>query len=367
MKKWQIIKVGAGALIFICLLLSFTKRDRGPLVEGRPLESWVQDLLITADPIKHNAAKKAVSKLGTNAIPWLRKTLLYTDPVWKRPLISMAESAPFIEPKTIHRWANTYELAEIRAGGVAGLAELGQWAAPAIPDLVEALGDPEHLVYNNALLVLNGMGKLPLSEITNRLAAVQGEHRTRMLHVLRNMKEDAVGSAPALVRIIEIQSGSNEANAAIAALSTMGIKAAPAAVQLAVSDRYELRLAGFNVLSRLLPAEHELWAELKSSIQLGHEKEKEVLLALQNVWGNSNETYTSLSDAIFNGTPRSCDAAILLMSKAAKPGNSSARKLHKLRNKTLNSGPKTLQAVLEKIDDSNGASSKSASAKNTLE
>ena len=365
MKKWQIIKISAGALILICLLLSFIKRDRGPLVEGRPLESWVQDLLITADPIKHNAAKKAVSQLGTNAIPWLRKTLLYTDPVWKRPLISMAESASFIEPKTIHRWANTYELAEIRAGGVAGLAELGQWAAPAIPDLVEALGDPEHLVYNNALLALNRMGKLPFREITNRLVVVQGEHRTRMLHVLRNMQQEAVNSAPALVKIIENQSGSNESNAAIAALSTMGIKAAPAAVQLAISNRYELRLAGFNVLSRLFPAEHELWAELKSSIQLGHEKEKEVLFALQNIWGHSDEIYTSLSDAIFHGTPQSCEAAILLMSKAAKPGNSSARKLHKLRNETLKSDPR-LQAALEKIDASNGGSSKSESGKNTL-
>ena len=358
MKIWQLIKIGGGALILICLLLSFIKRDRGPVLEGRPLESWVQDLLITADPIKHTSAKKAVSQLGTNAIPWLQKTLLYKDPIWKRPFIGISESVSFIEPKTIYRWANTYELAKIRAGGAAGLAELGQLASPAIPALVESLGDPEHLVYNNALLALNKMGKLPFSEITNRLFSVQGEHQTRMLHVLRNMQEEAVSSAPELLKIIESQSGSNEANAAIAALSTMGIKAAPAAVQLAISDRYELRLAGFNVLSRLLPVEHELWTELKSGIQLGHEKEKEVFLALQNVWGNSNEAYTSLSDAIFHGTPSSSRAAILLMSVAAKPGNASERKLNKLRNKTLKSAPKKIKETQKKIDGSNGASLK---------
>ncbi len=365
MKKWQIIKISAGVLILIFLLLSFIKRDRGPLIKGRPLELWAQDLLITADPIKHNAAKKAVSQLGTNAIPWLRKALLYTDPFWKKTLLNIAESTPFIDPKNIHLWANTYELAEIRAGGVAGLAELGQLAAPAIPDLVEALGDPNHLVFNNALLTLNGMGKLPLNEITNKLSRVQGQHQTRMLHVLRNMQQEAVGSAPALVRIIETQSGSNEANAAIAALSTMGIKAAPAAVQLAISNRYELRFAGFNVLSRLFPAEHELWIELKSNIQLGHENEKEVFLALQNVWGHSDELYTSLSDAIFRGSPQSCEAAILLMHKAAKRGNSSARKLHKLRNETLNSYP-NIQAALEKIAAPSGGFSKFEPAKNTL-
>ena len=358
MKKWQLTKIGGGALILICLLLSFIKRDRGPVLEGRPLESWVQDLLITADPIKQTSAKKAISQLGTNAIPWLRKTLLYKDPIWKRPFIGISESVSFIEPKTIHRCANTYELAEIRAGGAAGLAELGRLASPAIPALVESLGDPEHLVYINALLALNKMGKLPFREITNRLFSVQGEHQTRMLHVLRNMQEEAVSSAPELLKIIESQSGSNEANAAIAALSTMGIKAAPAAVQLAISDRYELRLAGFNVLSRLLPVEHELWTELKSGIQLGHEKEKEVFLALQNVWGNSNEAYTSLSDVIFHGTPSSSRAAILLMSVAAKPGNASERKLNKLRHKNLKSAPKKIKETQKKIDGSNGASLK---------
>lgn len=356
--KWQIIRICAGTLILICLLLILLKRDRGPIIDGKPLEKWVQDLLVTANPSKHNESKKAVARLGTNAIPWLLKTLYYKDPVWKKPLISVAEFMPLIEIKTIHRWANTYELAEIRAGGVAGLAELGKLAAPTIPDLVEALGDSEHLVYNNALVALYRLEELPFHEITNSLSEIQGEHRTRMLHVLRNMKQDAVAAAPELVKIIEIKTGSNEANAAIAALSTMGIKAAPSVIQLAVSDRYELRLAGLNILSRLFPAEHELWTDLKSRIQLGHKNEKEILIALQNVWGHADEIYTSLSNAIFDGTPRSCEAAIILMGVAAKPGNAYARKLDKLRTKTLKSDPKTLQAALKKIDALKGAYSK---------
>ena len=362
MKKWHIIKTGVCSLLFICLLLSLIKRDRGPLVEGKPLEEWAQHLLITSEPIKHNTAKNAVAQLGTNAIPWLRKTLNYNDPIWKRPLISLVQSVPLIEVKTIHQWANTYELASIRAGGVAGLAELGDLAAPAIPDLVEALGDSEHLVYNHSLTALNGMGKLPFHEITNRLNKVEGQHLARLLHVLRNMKQDAATAAPILAKIIKNRSGSKEANAAESALSTMGANAAPAAVQLAVSDRYELRLVGFNLLSRLIPTEHELWAELKFGMQLGNKREKEILLALQNVWGNPNEVYNSLSEAIFRGTPLSCEAAIFLMSEAAKPDNTYERKLKKLQDKTLKSNPDVLEAALKKIS----AFSKKEPEKNTL-
>ena len=70
----------------------------------------------------------------------------------------MVDAVPLLEREDIQRWANTYE-PEIRAGGVAGLAALGKAATPAIPDLVTALGDPEHLVYNNALAALEVDGR----------------------------------------------------------------------------------------------------------------------------------------------------------------------------------------------------------------
>ena len=172
MTKRRLLKISLGLLVVIGLFIVIAQRDRGPLVDGRPLEDWVQDLLVTGDPARRDAAQEAVAGLGTNAVPWLRRTLRYTDPVWKRPLISVVDSVPLLEREDIQRWANTYELSEIRAGGVAGLAALGQAATPAIPDLVTALGDPEHLVYNNALVALRSMGAAPLGEITNRLGRI---------------------------------------------------------------------------------------------------------------------------------------------------------------------------------------------------
>ena len=177
MTKRRLLKISLGLLVVIGLFIVIAQRDRGPLVDGRPLEDWVQDLLVTADLARRDAAQEAVAGLGTNAVPWLRRTLRYTDPVWKRPLISVVDSVPLLEREDIQRWANTYELSEIRAGGVAGLAALGQAATPAIPDLVTALGNPEHLVYNNALAALRSMGAAPLGEITNRLGQAQGDHR----------------------------------------------------------------------------------------------------------------------------------------------------------------------------------------------
>ena len=367
MTKRRLLKISFGLLVIVGLFLAFTRRDRGPVVDGRPLEDWVQDLLVTADPAKRDAAQKAVAGLGTKAVPWLRSTLRYTDPVWKHPLMSVVDSVPLLEREDIHRWANTYELSKIRAGGVAGLTALGKTASPAIPDLVTALGDPEHLVYNNALTALQSMGSLPLVEITNRLDQAKGDHLARMYHLLRYMKHDAAPAAPALLEIIRTKTGSNEANAAAAALSTMGIRAVPTAVQLAVDDSYPIRVVGFDALSRLLPVEHLLWKELKATVQLGNDREKDILAAVEDIWGNPEEPYPTLSAAILRGTPRSCEAAIFLMSEVARPGNPYARKLQKLRDRPLKSSREKLTAALKKLEAMSSASAKPDGVKKTSE
>lgn len=367
MTKRRLLKISLGLLVVVGLFLAFVQRDRGPMVDGRPLEDWVQDLLVTAEPAKREAAQAAVAGLGTNAVPWLRRTLRYTDPVWKRPLISVVDSVPLLGREDIHRWANTYELSEIRAGGVAGLAALGQAATPAIPDLVTALGDPEHLVYNNALAALQSMGSQPLSEITNRLGQAEGDSLARMYHLLRYMKHDAAPAAPALLEVIRTKPGSNEANAAAAALSSMGRRAVPSAVQLAVDDSYPIRVVGFDALSRLLPVEHLLWAELKATVQLGNDREKEILAAVEDVWGNPEEPYPTLSAAVLRGTPRSCEAAIFLMSEVARPGNAYARKLQKLRDRPLKSGREKLDAALKKLEAMSSASAQPVGVKKTSE
>ena len=350
MRKRRWLKIGLAALAVLVLLLIVSRRDRGPVVDGRPLEEWVQDLLVTADPGRRAAAQAAVAQLGTNVLPWLQLALRHTDPVWKQPLLDTADKLPGIERHDLLRWVNTYERSEIRAGGAAGLAALGQAAAPAIPDLVESLGDPEHLVYNNALAALRGLGPLPLREITNRLGQAEGGHRTRMLHLLRNLKSDAIGTAPALAGIIEAKPGSDEAAAAAAALATFGHRAAPAVMRLVASERYELRVVGFDVLQRLMPAEHGLWDALRGTFQLGGDREARILDALKNVWGEPGADYPTLSTAVLRGTTASRAAGIFLMGEAARPGNAYARKLRKLADRKLDSGREALEAALKKLE-----------------
>ena len=365
MRKRQWLKIGLVALVVLVLFLIVAQRSRGPVVAGRPLEEWVQDLLVTADPERRVAAQSAVAQLGTNAIPWLRISLRHSDPVWKQPLLSTVNKLPGIDRHDLLRWVNPYERSEIRAGGAAGLAALGQAAAPAIPDLVESLGDGEHLVWNNTLAALRGLGPLPLNEITNRLGQAEGSHRTRMLHVLRNMKSDAIGAAPVLAGIIEAKPGSDEANAAAAALSMMGHRAAPAVMRLVSSEQYELRVAGFDVLQRLMPAEHGLWEALRGTFQLGGEREARILAALRDVWGEPGTDTPTLSAAVLRGTAKSRAAGIFLMGEAARPGNAYARKLRKLRDRKLESGQAAIEAALRKLKAAEATASGSPGAAKT--
>ena len=365
MKKRRWLKIGLAALAVLALLLIVTRRDRGPEVAGRLLEEWVQDLLVTADPDRRAAAQAAVAQLGTNALPWLQLAVRHTDPVWKQPLLNTVKKVPGIDRRDLMRWVNLYERSEIRAGGVAGRAALGQAAVPAIPELVTALGDPEQLVYNNALAALRGLGSLPLREITNRLDQADGGHRTRMLNVLRNMKSDVAPAAPALVGIIEAKPGSDEANAAAAALSMMGHRAAPAVMRLVSSERYELRVAGFDVLQRLMPAEHGLWEALRGTFQLGGEREARILAALRDVWGEPGTDTPTLSAAVLRGTAKSRAAGIFLMGEAARPGNAYARKLRKLRDRKLESGQAAIEAALRKLKAAEATASGSPGAAKT--
>ena len=131
MKKRRHLTIGLAALALLGLLLIVAKRDRGPEVDGRPLEAWVRDLLITADPGRRAAARAAVGQLGTNAIPWLQLALNHTDSSWKKTLLNTADTLPGLDRHDLLRWVNPYERSEIRAGGAAGLAALGQAAAKA--------------------------------------------------------------------------------------------------------------------------------------------------------------------------------------------------------------------------------------------
>ncbi len=368
MKKRRLLAIGLATLALLGLLLIVAKRDRGPEVDGRPLEAWVRDLLITADPGRRAAAQAAVAQLGTNAIPWLQLTLHHTDPAWKKPLLDTADTLPGLDRRNLLRWVNPYGRSEIRAGGAAGLAALGQAAAPAIPDLVESLGDPEHLVYNNALAALRGLGRLPLHAITNQLGQVEGGHRTRMIHVLRNMQSAAVGAAPVLAGIIETKPGSAEADAATAAVAAMGHRAAPAAMRLVASERYELRVVGFDVLQRLLPSERGLWDALRGTFQLGGEREARILGALNDVWGVPGTEHPTLSAAVLRGGPKAQSAAIFLLGEAARPGNAYARKLRMLRKRELGTAQAALEAALKKLEAAEvSASGRAGGAKTSSE
>ncbi|MEC8973793.1 MAG: hypothetical protein VX509_07720, partial [Verrucomicrobiota bacterium] len=303
-----------------------------------------------------------------NALPWLQLALTHTDPAWKQPLLGAADTLPGLDRGDLLRWVNPYERSEIRAGGAAGLAARGPAAAPALPDRVESLGDPEHLVYNNALDALRRLGTLPLHTITNRLGQAQGGHRTRMLHVLRHMKSDAVGAAPALVDLITAKPGSAEAGAAAGALAVMGHRAAPSVMRLVASERYELRVVGFDTLQRLMPAEHGLWDALRGTFQLGGEREAQILDALNNVWGEPGTDTPTLSAAVLRGSAKARTAGLFLMGEAARPGNAYARNLRKLRDRNLGSGQAALEAALKKLEAAEvSASGPADGAKTTSE
>ena len=139
----------------------------------------------------------------------------------------------------------------------------------------------------------------------------------------------------------------------------MGHRAAPAAMRLVGSERYELRVVGFDALQRLMPAEHGLWEALRGTFQLGGEREAQILDALKNVWGEPGADTPTLSAAVLRGTVKSRAAGIFLMGEAARPGNAYARKLRKLSDQKLESGQAALEDALRKLKAAEATASES--------
>ena len=145
----------------------------------------------------------------------------------------------------------------------------------------------------------------------------------------------------------------------------MGHRAAPAVMRLVASERYEMRVAGFDVLQRLMPAARGLWEALRGTFQLGGEREARILAALRDVWGEPGTDTPTLSAAVLRGTAKSRAAGIFLMGEAARPGNAYARKLRKLRDRKLESGQAAIEAALRKLKAAEATASGSPGAAKT--
>src|SRR3989442_192066 len=93
------VRIALAAVLVAFLALGWNlTRPREPIVDGRPLTSWLDN--IGQDAGEQQAAR-AVRTTGTNVIPTLLRMLRQRDPPFKRKLMELAQRQPFIKIKYV--------------------------------------------------------------------------------------------------------------------------------------------------------------------------------------------------------------------------------------------------------------------------
>jgi len=163
---------------------------REPAYEGRRLSDWVADLTPSGrsragySPTQVAKAQKAVRAIGTNALPYLVKTLRTRDSALRRTLIDLARKQSLINIRF------TTENARLNCA-IAAFKALGTDAEPAVPVLVSWIENPD---------------------------AENVDARSRMLAiaVLRELGPPAKSAIPTLIKVLKEHDPRAKANAAMA-------------------------------------------------------------------------------------------------------------------------------------------------------
>jgi hypothetical protein len=126
-----------GAVAFFSL-----RGEREPEYQGRKLSQWialydqpVMTMRFIGMPTPSDPNREAIQRIGTNAIPWLIKWILYEEPGWQAWLKSK------LDDRLVER-LHFVDATERRNRGAAGFMALGDAAAPAIPALTSVIDGP---------------------------------------------------------------------------------------------------------------------------------------------------------------------------------------------------------------------------------
>src|SRR5271169_1865264 len=116
------------SLVIALVLLTFPRREQEPQYHGQPLSHWV---LLSRPGNQPDEADKAISEIGTNALPLLTKWICYELPAWRGELAK--DNHPILQRFVGSFGTTKREL--LADASLSAFRSLGTNAASAIPEL----------------------------------------------------------------------------------------------------------------------------------------------------------------------------------------------------------------------------------------
>jgi HEAT repeat protein len=138
-----------------------------PLYGNQPLSYWMARM---ADPATAAQASSVLREMGPEALPTL------TDALHTRSSVA-SDFAYSVCVKLKLAPERNYDAPNIRATAAYLLGQMGKAAAPAVPDLVEALADQDALVRLKSIRSLAQIGEPSVPELSEALGRPEPEIR----------------------------------------------------------------------------------------------------------------------------------------------------------------------------------------------
>ena len=139
---------------------------------------------------------------------------------------------------------------DVRRKAANEIGKQGIQAAPAVPSLIEALGDEDRSVQKAAVRALGCVGKPAVPKLIKALDDARPTVREGCALALARMSSEAAPSVPALIRTLIDEDG-NVRTAAEYALRRIGEPAVPELIKSKESGSNEIRPAAAAVLDKM--------------------------------------------------------------------------------------------------------------------
>jgi hypothetical protein len=224
-------KRGSLLLLIPCLaivigLLTLPRREHEPLYQGQPLSHWV---LLSQRDDRSDEADKAISEIGTNALPLLMKWIRYELPGWRGKLAK--DNHPILQ-RFVGSFGTTKR--ELLADASLGAFRiLGTNAASAIPELTGLMRNAS--TPQTAFRAMVALSQIGTNGLPPLISAIQNpQYPLRQKAVLTIVFMPASPASCAVTTPLLIQCLSNTTDQRIPPVAAMGLGRDKYAPQLAI-------------------------------------------------------------------------------------------------------------------------------------
>jgi len=242
-----LVAVGAVAFFF------FANPKPPPLHNGRNAYEWATRLAWPPDQESRDEATAALRALGTNALPLLRQRLAEKEPFLRTVRVWLGAHLPGQMGRVFTRNLKPISYATIRSTAANGLKALGTNAAPAVPDLIRTMRDPDREVMWSAATALGETGATGALALIPLLNDPDFNVRHATAYALGQIGGlPALAAVPALVKCVGERNESIR-NSSLYSLSRIGAVAGPTVLKLIQESGGEARRNAAKALVAVRP------------------------------------------------------------------------------------------------------------------